>query len=80
MLCWLHDLSVLKCDTVFRDVFRAGSTIYNRKILLLNLSVQVAFWSRNLVCSYDFLIAEQFFNWMDTDCLLQQSFDHLKEQ
>ena len=33
-----------------------------------------------MVCSYDFLIAEQFFNWMDTDCLLQQSFDHLKEQ
>ena len=58
---------------------QAGS-YYSRKIQLLNLSVQLAFWSRNLVCSSDFLIAEQFCSWMDTDCLLQQSFDHFKEQ
>ena len=33
-----------------------------------------------MVCSSDFLIAGQFCSWMDTDCLLQQSFNHLKEQ
>ena len=44
------------------------------------MSIQLAFLSRNLVCSFDFRsIAEQFFSWMDADSLLQQFFNHLKE-
>ena len=46
-----------------------------------NLSAQLAFLRRNLVCSFDFRsIAEQFFSWMDIDSLLQQSLTISKNQ
>ena len=48
-------------------------TVAKQKVSTLDSSAQLAFLSRNLVCSFDFLVAKQFFSWMGTANLLQQS-------
>ena len=57
-----------------------GSTVAEQKVSALDSSAQSAFLSRNLVCSFDFLVAEQFFNWMGTANLIQQSSTISKNQ
>ena len=55
-------------------------TVAKRKVSALDSSAQLAFLGRNLVYSFDFLVAEQFFNWMGTANLLQQSSTISKNQ
>ena len=55
-------------------------TVAEQKVSALDSSAQSAFLSRNLVCSFDFLVAEQFFSWMGTANLIQQSSTISKNQ
>ena len=64
----------------FPASFGGSRTVAKRKVSALDLSAQLAFLSRNLVCSFDFLVAEQFFSWMGTANLLQQSSTISKNQ
>ena len=50
----------------FPASFGGSRTVAKRKVSALDLSAQLAFLSRNLICSFDFLVAEQFFSWMGT--------------
>ena len=63
----------------FPASFEGGLTVAKQKVSALDSSARFAFLSRNLVCSFDFLVTEQFFSWMGTVNLLQQSSTILKE-
>ena len=46
-------------------------TVAKQKVSTFDSSAQLAFLSRNMVCSFDFLVAEQFLSWMGTTNMLQ---------
>ena len=48
----------------FSALFGGSRTVAKQKVSTLDSSAQLAFLSRNLVCSFDFLVAEQFFSWI----------------
>ena len=55
----------------FPASFGGSRTVTEQKVSALDSNAQLTFLSRNLVCSCDFLVAEQFFSWMGTANLLQ---------